>query len=82
MYELLDVELNKHGEFSEEDMTIIFEETVSQETEDTIIDTAGINFFMWNEDQEDFIDRMCEDKSEQDIANMRFFKRIPNEEDE
>ena len=55
---------------------------ILKETEDTIIDTAGINFFMWNEDQEDFIDRMCEDKSEQDIANMRFFKLIPTEEDE
>jgi len=82
MYELLDVELNKHGEFSEEDMAIIFEETQSQETEDTIIDTAGINFFMWNEDQENFIDEMCKDKSEEDIANMRFFKLIPTEEDE
>lgn len=82
MFELLDVELNKLGEFSEEQVEIIFEETITNETDDTIIDTEGINFYMWNENQEDFIDVMCEDKSEEEIANMRFFRFIPTEEDE
>tara|TARA_B100001939_G_scaffold211204_1_gene181714 strand:- start:1499 stop:1747 length:249 start_codon:yes stop_codon:yes gene_type:complete len=82
MFELLDVELNKLGEFSEEQVEIIFEETITNETDDTIIDTEGINFYMWNENQEDFIDVMCEGKSEEEIANMRFFKLIPTEEDE
>ena len=82
MFELLDVELNKLGEFSEEQVETIFEETITNETDDTIIDTEGINFYMWNEDQENFIDEMCKDKSEEEIANMRFFKLIPTEEDE
>jgi len=72
-YELLDINLNKLGEYSGEDVESIMSASVNNES--SVIETIGLNFFYYDSSNESFLDEMKSEYSE-DLDNIRFFKAV------